>query len=85
MSISGSCFLFLFSLLSVSRCSFVFVFLLVPLFWLELQYMFPLRLVFLLLLFLVIFEFWLPIKNVSQHFGNSEKKNKLKNAEKRTF
>ena len=78
--VSGSCFLFLFCLHFVSRCSFVFGFLFVLLFCLNHNFLiFLLCFLFsccsflvLLLWYFVIFKFWLPIKNISQKIGNSE-------------
>ena len=85
--------LFLFYWIFVSRCSFVFVFLLVVLFCSESQhyiYISFLHFVFLLLLLflvfvLVFFEFWRPIKNISQNFGNSENPQNEKCRKKLTF
>ena len=92
MSISGSCFLFLFCLIFVSRCYFVCVCLCLLSCCFESQYYIYLCILFcccccccclfvLLWCFVICLNFWLPIKNISQKM-EIPPKNKMKNAEK---
>ena len=91
MSISGSCFLLLVCLFLVSRCSFVFVFLLVVLFCLNhnldlflLCILFIVVCVFCFCCFGVLFfvECWLPIQKTSLKKREIPKTPKMKSAEK---
>ena len=86
ISLSGSLFLFLFGLLLGSRCYVVFLFLLVVFFCFESSCLIYFCFVSCFLLLVVLgfccfpilyfFEFWLPIKNISENIGNCKKKNK---------